>query len=277
MEIKFWGTRGSITSPSKKILKYGGNTVCIEIKEGESEIVLDAGYGLVDLGKDIVNNRPLKIKNEIHIFLSHMHWDHIQGIPFFVPIYYDKYTIIFYGNGTYNKSLKTIIEQQFSLNYSPIGALNNLKAKFRFVELLYGDKINISNFIIIPIEVPHGLPSFGFKIIRGKKKIVYTGDCEFLHDEQKKKFIEQVKNCDLIIHDSAYTNNQYKNYKGWGHSTFEDAVLNSINAGVKQIIFCHYDAEITDKKLEKEVQRLQKKYGDRINIIPSIEGETILV
>lgn len=277
MKIKFWGTRGSISTPYKNQLKYGGNTLCIEINDSKTSIVLDAGYGLVNLGKNIIENAKMYRQRNIPIFLTHMHWDHIQGLPFFIPIFDPRYTIQLYGNSNYSRSLREIIEQQFSLNYSPIGTLEMLNAELKLIELMAGETHKIANFIVEPFDVPHTTPTFGFKVTNKNTSIFYTGDCEFGIDGFGKKLIERIQGSELIIHDAHFITKDYKNYPGWGHSSMDQAIQNAILSNVKHIVFFHYSPEYSDRVLDTEIKRLRKKYRGKIKITAATEGLTLKV
>ena len=175
MLLKFWGTRGSIPVPGNKTLIYGGNTPCVEIKNKDKNlIILDAGSGLRELGKQIAQNR---IEDSIHIFISHYHWDHIQGIPFFIPLYEKGNNITFYGEGSSGKKVKEMLSQQMTSTYFPIN-IDEVASKTNFVEIKTNSIYQIGNIRVETRRANHPSPTISFKLTECNKNFVYMTDNE---------------------------------------------------------------------------------------------------
>lgn len=245
MKLKFWGVRGSITTPEVDKLKVGGNTSCIEIDAGERKLIFDAGTGIRELGrvlaKDIISS---KIK-ELNIFLSHTHWDHIQGIPFFAPVYFQDIQINIFGPYKANRKLENLISNQMEYDYFPV-KFNHLPAKIKFYELNEGThKIFDDIYITCKKHIHPGI-AYGYRIDYNGKSIVYSTDTEHFQNSLDKRVIELSEASDILIHDAQYTNDEINFRLGWGHSTWKQAIEISKIAKVKYLFLFHHDPDRTD-------------------------------
>ena len=280
MKIKLWGCRGSIPVPGKDTLKYGGNSTCLEIRPHEGGVIIvDAGSGIRLLGKQLLKEKKI---NNLYLILTHSHWDHLSGFPFFTPAYYSRYKINVYGGPNAQGTLKRYLSQQMTAPFFPID-FNLMKASFNFDhECPDMGSIGLVDFIPIPLSHPNG--GYGFKFHKKGKNFVFLTDNEpsFPHPGglPKEKYIEFCKDADLLIHDAQYTDNDYKTTKGWGHSTFSDATHIAIEARVKNFGLFHHDPDRTDNDLEKQVEicrRQIKKSGVKVNCFASAEGQEIII
>jgi len=251
MKIKIWGCRGSLPTPGTDTIKYGGNSTCVEVRLDDGQLIIfDAGSGIRRLGKAIMKDPSTK---EMYLFLTHAHWDHLMGFPFFTPIYIDSYKINVRGGPIAKKSLRGYLKQQMEAPYFPV-RFDSLRAQFDFTQ---GDpeKREIGAAQVIPIRLIHPNGCYGFKVIENGKSFVFFTDHEldFIKDQRPKveKLLKFCEGANLLIHDAQYTDEQYKNTKGWGHSTFNTVIDFGIEANVKKLGMFHHDPEHTDTQLEQ--------------------------
>jgi len=272
MLIKFWGVRGSIPTPGSFTEKYGGNTSCIEILCNDTLIIIDAGTGLRELGENLAENKKLKTA---HIFISHTHWDHIQGFPFFMPAYHKDFELKIYGRTNSNKSLKRIFSSQMNTEYFPV-PLNYLSAKLDFIEIKAKQKLTINNINIetFPLNHPGGNTSYKFTF--KDKIVVYASDHEPFKSDwenttpQDKALIEFFKNSNLLIIDSQYTTKEYQIKKGFGHSPIDYAISLACKARVENVILFHHDPSHTDAFLDGMLE-FANKYAKNFDYQPTIK------
>lgn len=258
MEITCWGTRGSLPTPGKDVEKYGGNTTCFEIKTlDNSLIIIDAGSGIRNLGKKITKDDSIK---NIYLLLTHAHWDHLMGFPFFIPAYFSKYNINVRGGKYAKKSLQKYLKHQMEPPYFPVD-FSLLKANFNFNKA-EPDMLKSDRIIIDTIKLNHPDGGFGYKFIEDGKTFVFLTDNELSYHHKSgpsvEDFISFCKDADMLFHDSQYTNAQYKKTKGWGHSTYQSTVNMAIKARVKALGFCHHDPDRTDLELDKIVNKYKE-------------------
>jgi len=278
LKLTFWGTRGSIPSPGPNTIKYGGNTTCIEVRlEDGTLIIFDAGTGIRNLGSELVKSRKNKV---INLFISHSHWDHIQGFPFFTPAYLEDTTINIFGcPPTYDK-LQEILTNQMESKYFPVN-FDELKAKIIFKEITNGyHKIGDATFSFI--ENNHPGTAYGFKVTESGCNMVFITDNELIPIDNKttrwEDFLDFCKDADLLIHDAQYLNSELLNSSGFGHSSFEQTLDLGLQANVKQLIFFHHNPNRTDSELDYILNNVQDKLMDLdrdIIISAAQEGLTI--
>ncbi len=293
MKIRFWGVRGSIPSPSPNNVKYGGNTSCIQISFNDNTfIIIDSGTGIRVLGNYLLQQfkgQPIKSK----IFLTHTHWDHIQGFPFFLPAYNKGNEFEIYGPVNFNENLEQIVSGQMKYIYFPV-KLESLDAKLNFKELKE-TTLDFGNFKITTCYINHPIMCLGYRIEADNKVVctVYdsepyqnlfegTGDAgaeqegEQTTQAMNNKIVNLIKDADVVIHDSQYTDEEYKAHKGWGHSTYTVALKNCLAAKVKKVIFFHHDPERTDAQLDKILEFYQTQIKEKkLNIEVDIAREGI--
>lgn len=266
MVIKFWGTRGSIPVPGNSTLKYGGNTSCVEViaPTGKS-IIFDAGSGIRALGNKLVASN----QSEIAIFLTHAHWDHIQGLPFFIPIFRSGFKIDIHLSHHLNSEQKTIIDTQMSRNFFPVGS-EYLQSKIEFLGLSSDDKIKMEGLEIELHKVHHSQGTVAYKITEGDKSVVFMTDNELeyfadgkfdlnLISEMNKELIAFVYGVEYMIHDSMYTKEEYeRNKKTWGHSNNISVAEFATEAKVKNLVLFHYDPDYRDDKIDVILEETRK-------------------
>ncbi|MCX6121469.1 MAG: MBL fold metallo-hydrolase [Ignavibacteriales bacterium] len=270
MKIQFWGTRGSIPSPGKSTVKYGGNTSCVEVRVREHILIFDAGTGIRDLGNQLLNEFKLEPVT-LHLFISHTHWDHIQGFPFFMPAYNKNFQINVYGPPARYKSLNELFKSQMESEYFPV-PLGGLNAQIVMQEVR--GPFRIGDLQITPFYLNHPAITFAYKIFDGKKTFVYATDNEpyrYTHRAPRKnplaaqygaeldqKFIDFISEADFIVSEGQYTLEEYRSKIGWGHSPIESIVEFAIKANVKQLALYHHDPAHDDASIDALVKYTQK-------------------
>ena len=281
--IRFWGTRGSIATPGEATNKYGGNTPCTEVRCGEQLLILDAGTGIRVLGLSLLREFQQKpIKG--HIFVGHTHWDHIQGFPFFAPAFNADNEFTIYSLHGAEKPLQKVFRGQMDSDYFPI-PLSEMKAKLHFCEL--ESEVHIGEIHVSFIYLNHPGLAVGFRIWFAGRSVVYLSDHESYGrlspqgpspnplDVEMEHFAE---NADLLICDAQYTEEEYAQKKGWGHSTFLDVLERAAQARVKRLAVFHHDPSHDDAFLDRIEEFCQKTIVDRnyaFSCFLAREGTTI--
>ena len=271
--IKFWGVRGSNPTPDKDKMHYGGDTSCIEIRTKENDlIILDMGTGLRNLGSHIIEDSTYG--NEINIFLSHYHWDHIMGFFYFAPLYDSRFTINIHGYNA-KTSIKTLSEALMNKSFWPVDK-DMYKAKINFIEMpkssneLALAEVNKTNIYYSIHPHPNGTNSF--RVETDNKKIVYITDCEHPEGKLNENVVKIADEADILIHDSHYTIRDLKTYKGWGHSSWKQAVDVAIVSKSKRLILFHYAPNYDDSQVEANEKNAQKQF---LNTTASYQGLSI--
>jgi len=262
--LKFWGVRGSIPTPGRKTVRYGGNTACVELKFGKTHLVFDAGTGLRLLGQQLIQHRQVKLT----ILLSHYHSDHLMGLPFFDPIFKATTELNIYGATTPLGGPCEAVKRQFSPPSFPVD-FSSLHAQIKFHSVKAKDKFSIGSIEIEAAHLNHPNQAIAYRARAGKRDVVYASDHE--HDGYgDQSLIEFCANADILIYDAMYSNKTYK--KGWGHSTWQEAIRVAKNAKVKRLFLFHHDPENDDKALAQIQQAAKKQFaGARV----AKEGELI--
>ncbi len=274
MKVTFYGVRGSIPTPGPDTVKYGGNTACVFVEAGNSKLILDAGTGLVSLGEKLAKN-----SDPITLILSHNHWDHIQGFPFFIPAYQKDREITIYSAPTdpvnYHAILTQMSMSTFPVEYTKLLAKIELH---HFPNPKFPVFINGFNISSSTINHPNG--GLAYKIQYAGKQIAYITDNE-IHSSDNlntsfEQWIEFVNEVDLLIHDAQYTDTEMPSKLGWGHSSIDQAVELAIAAKVKHLVLYSHAPERTDKDLDAVVKSIKVRMG-KIKLSAAREGKTIEV
>ena len=253
MKVKFYGTRGSIPVTEPEFQFYGGNTSCVAVCYDGGVGILDAGTGIRNLGKDLFERNIEKYKN-IFLAFSHFHWDHIQGFPFFLPAYVSSNDLTITAIGITRNffDLKSILENQMREEFFPV-PLDTMGARIKYVEDESELKID-EGVKIISTNHYHPGGASSYRIEAEGKSVVYSTDVE--HGESiDNRVVEIARNADILIHEAQYTPEELKRKKGWGHSSWEQAIKVAKLAKVKQLILTHHDPDHNDeflKNIEKE-------------------------
>ena len=266
--VRFWGTRGSIATPGEDTNKYGGNTSCTEVRCGDQLLILDAGTGLRVLGVALLcefQKRPIKG----HIFIGHTHWDHIQGFPFFAPAFIPGNEFAIYSLHGAAKPLEKVFRGQMDSDYFPV-MLSDMRAHLEFCEL--ESEVQLGEVRVSYMFLNHPGLAVGFRISFAGRSLVYISDHEnygrLTHggpssnpmDAEIARFAE---NADLLISEAQYTEEEYEQKRGWGHSTFLDALERAAQAKVKRLAIFHHDPSHDDAFLDGVLEFCQKTITDR--------------
>ncbi len=276
IKVKFWGTRGSIPTPGRYFLKYGGNTPCVEIRCGDTIIILDAGTGIRELGASLLHEFGATPR-EYHILISHTHWDHIQGFPFFHMAYLPGNRLSFYGGNSVS-ALEKLIYGQMEKEYFPVSVLE--LASTVVFNTLADNPFYINDVKIYYTHLIHPSLSLGFRIEYKGKVVVYATDNEISDDPEIEMINERnignlIKNADVLIADCQYTEEEYKNKIGWGHTTINKAVEIGNRYNVKNLFAFHHDPVHTDEELEIIIDNAQKFVVPPMKLYAAIEKNSI--
>ncbi len=278
MKIKFWGVRGSVPSPGPNTYRYGGNTVCVSVNLGGKKIlILDAGTGIRNLGKHLEGG-----SDEIFILLSHRHWDHIQGFPFFNPLYEANRKIHIFSTEQEKKMICSAIDQIDGAHF-PVKS-KNLPAHYRCItkKIPFYLKDYGINLFMIPTNHPGN--GYGFRIENNSSSLVYLTDNE-LHPPYKKttpyeEFVQFCMGSDILIHDAQYLEKDMPKKHGWGHSLINQACELAAASNVKHLILTHHDPDRTDNELDmiqKNARVWFKRNNYKIRCTVAYEGLTLYI
>jgi phosphoribosyl 1,2-cyclic phosphodiesterase len=241
--VRFWGVRGSIACSSPQHVKYGGNTSCVEVVASQRRFILDAGTGIRPLGREFVNGSV----NEIILLLSHTHWDHINGLPFFRPAYDpNRHMRIMAGHLLHQGGIHQVLSQQMHEPVFPV-PLDAMRAIVEFEDFAAGDRFKLYDDVTIrtaPLNHPNG--ATGYRIEHQGRSVCYVTDTE--HDPAKpdENILGLIEGADLVIYDSTYTEDEFLDRHGWGHSTWNEGVKLCRLAGVRQLAIFHHEPDHED-------------------------------
>ncbi len=290
MKFRFWGVRGSIPTPGQSTVKYGGNTTCIEIITDNGDlIILDAGTGINPLGQKLLKQLPITA----HIFITHTHWDHIQGLPFFSPIFIPGNEIKIYGglDPVTNEGIERALNVQLQYSYFPIREAE-LNANIQYHTIKPDEAVLVGDAKITPILLNHPVLNLGYRIDCDGQSIFFTGDYEPLFNiysedepeyEEYQLFIDQkqklitaaIYGVDALIIDSSYTPEEYRIKQGWGHGTYESSIGLAAAAKVKKLYFTHHEPTRSDEQLEKNFQQVLSQHPNiGFDLVLAREGHT---
>jgi phosphoribosyl 1,2-cyclic phosphodiesterase/CheY-like chemotaxis protein len=285
MRVKFWGTRGSIAKPGAATARYGGNTSCVEIRSDSGTlIIIDCGTGAHDLGQHLIAGNSGAVDG--HILISHTHWDHIQGLPFFAPLFVSGNTWNIYGPKGLSQSLETTLAGQMEHTYFPI-ALDQFRATIRYHDLVEGT-FTINDVTIVTHYLNHPALTLGYRLEADGASVVYCCDHEphsaALSSGESaltgidRRHVDFVAGADLVIHDAQYTAREFAAKIGWGHSTAEYAVRVARDAGVKRVVLTHHDPLRDDAAVEGIIEDLRRQLPEGEScpqILAAAEGLSI--
>lgn len=272
IKVAFWGVRGSVSSHDPANRRYGGHTASIAISYGPHLIVCDGGTGIHRMGHRLASQ-----KTPVHLFLSHLHWDHIFGLPFFVPFYQRGRSILFAGPSYHGESFKKTLAKIMRPPYFPVGP-EAWQANIRWKNLGDGS-LKVGPIRMEAREVIHQGRTFGFQFyFPNGKRIVYVTDHELQPNE--KKFARWIHGADLLIHDSHYDRREYASHKGWGHSAYEYVLEMALQEKVKKFVMFHHNPDAGDRILEKRCalcRKAARRAGSFLQTVIAREGMTLQV
>ncbi|MFT7625218.1 MAG: phosphoribosyl 1,2-cyclic phosphodiesterase [Myxococcota bacterium] len=287
--VTFWGVRGSIPTPGRSTRKYGGNTSCIEIDMNEALIICDAGTGARELGLDLVGRTSDPMV--AHMFFSHAHWDHIQGFPFFVPAYSPANEVRVYGTQPGDERFYNLISGQMGDAYFPV-KFSDLGAKMISDDI--GEGV-VAGVKVRWLAQTHPGGSFGYSFEFDGVRVVYATDNELdlqLADQDlptrdpealrilPDRQVDFVRNADLLIADSQYTDEEYVTKVGWGHPRYTTVVDLAVQGNVKKLALTHHDPLHSDADLDKKVEHAAaraRSHGSNVQVFGAREGVQLLL
>lgn len=266
MKIRFWGVRGSIPVAGPKTVRYGGNTTCIEIRTDDGHlIILDGGTGIFQLAQSVLPEMPLTA----NIFVTHSHWDHIHGLPFFIPIFTPGNTLRIHGayDSISGHGIEQVMDVQLQYSFFPIGEAE-MKANIEYSTLAPGHVVQIGSATVTAVLLSHPVVNLGYRIDCNGKSVFFTGDHEPHYNiyspaddgyreyeamiaAREKNIADAIKGVDVLIADSSYTEDEYPAKVGWGHGTYRTSVEMAKKAGAKILYFTHHEPTRSDDALEQ--------------------------
>lgn len=266
MKVRFWGVRGSIASPGPRTVRYGGNTTCIEVRTDDNTlIVLDGGTGIFQLSQTLFKEMPLTS----HIFISHTHWDHIQGLPFFIPIFVPGNTVRVHGayDIVSSAGIEQVMNVQLQYSYFPVREAE-LKARIEYETLTVGEPYTVGDATVTSVMLNHPVINLGYRVDCNGKSVFFTGDHEpysniyepadaeyadyqRIIDEKEQSVVDAIRGVDVLIADSSYTLAEYPAKRGWGHGTFDSSIALGRKAGAKRVVCTHHEPTRYDDDLER--------------------------
>ncbi len=284
VQVTFWGVRGSIAAPGEMTARYGGNTPCVVLTSGKDGVlVLDAGTGIRVFGEWLTAQRPAA--RRIDVLLSHVHWDHIQGLPFFKPMYQEGYRICIRGPAPEGRSLEEVLRQQMDPVVFPV-PLARAGAEVTVDELEPG-RVTVSSWTVDTIRLQHPGVTFGYRVQAGidGPSIGYLTDNELGAGDRHglaagwyDGIARKMAGVDVLIHDAMHTDAMQRERNGWGHSTPREAVALAQACGAKHLVLFHHDPAHDDPTLDRIVEQareLAAKEGPALSVDGAREGQTL--
>lgn len=265
MKVKFWGVRGSIASPGPHTVRYGGNTTCIEVRTDDNElIILDAGTGIFPLSQTLLAELPV----QANVLISHSHWDHIQGLPFFVPNFIPGNVLRLHGayDPVSGQGVEQVMAVQLQYSYFPVREAE-MKGAIEYVTLMPEQSVQVGSATITPYLLNHPVINFGYRIESRGKSVFFTGDHEPPYniyqpgdaeyaeyqgfvDEKQASILKGMQGVDVLIADTSYTAQEYPSKVGWGHGTYASSIDYAVRAGAKVLYCTHHEPTRSDDALE---------------------------
>jgi len=278
MRITFWGVRGSIPTPGPDTVQIGGNTSCVEVRAGKLLVIFDGGTGMRLLGQKLIKEMPLTA----HIFFSHVHWDHIQGFPFFAPAFVGGNRFHLYGGNNVTRTLEETLAGQMDYPSFPVH-LTEMGAKMTFGDLYEGQSLELDagdgeTFKVTTGRGNHPNGVWAYRFEHRGHSAVYATDTEH-YSVVDPRLVKLAKGVDTLIYDAMYTPEEYAGTAGtggskvgWGHSTIDEAAKLAKAAGVKQLVLFHHDPGQSDAAVREKERRTREWFA---NTIAAYEGLTI--
>ena len=276
MLMTFWGVRGSIPTPGPATIQFGGNTSCVEIRANKAILIFDGGTGLRLLGKKLLKEMPLTA----HMFFSHVHWDHIQGFPFFEPAFVRGNVFHLYGGNNVSRTLEETLAGQMDHPNFPVH-LTAMGAQMTFRDLREGETVEIGDggsgrVLVTTAAGNHPQGVFAFRIEHQGKAIVYATDTEHYEGRVDENLVRLARNADVLVYDAQYTPEEYAGAagtggpkKGWGHSTFAEGAKIARVAGVGRMVLYHHDPTQTDEAVREKERRARDLFP---GVVAAYEG-----
>jgi len=299
MQVTFWGVRGSYPVPGPHTVRYGGQTSCVEVRAADDScIIIDAGTGLRALGQKLAREQRKTQNDHYNVVLSHVHWDHIQGLPFFEPAYIPGTTITMYALRAAADELQQVISGITRHEFFPM-PLSAVPADFKFHEVAPGGNLSLGSFVVKPIALNHPFGAVGYRIETDGTSVAYISDTapfnEVLHKQHFLSGVEQltdedrsilaqleldlrsaITNTHTVIYDTHFTPEEYKRFPHYGHSTPEHALQICSGTGVKRLVLYHHAPSHSDEQMDEIGRTYHEKGKDvGIDVVVAREGQTL--
>jgi phosphoribosyl 1,2-cyclic phosphodiesterase len=307
IRVRFWGVRGSVPCPGPRTVKYGGNTSCLELRFGEEDrlVVIDAGTGIRELAGHVMKTDLPKGPIKTELFLTHTHWDHIMGFPFFIPLFIPNTELKVFGPVSFEDDpLSKIFGDMLRYRYWPV-RLEELSANIQYSDLKEGTMDLGGDLWVTTKYLNHPVLVLGYRFEYRGKVFCTAYDTEpfrnlfdvspddpsydaeavkegaLAAEEENNKVTDFFRGADILIHDAQYTHNEYVNPKspklGWGHSSFEQAVNVAHKAGVKKLLLFHHDPDRSDEELERIEKKIRESIRgkSKVEVMVAREGLTV--
>lgn len=256
MLVTFWGVRGSTPTPQPENLRYGGNTSCVEVRVDDGVYIFDCGTGFRVLGNHWNRQGSPAIA---HIFISHFHWDHIQGIPFFRPLYDDVDAQFIFHSSSRTRSLQRVLDEQMAAPYFPVN-MNEMKARREFHDIEEG-RVPLEHITVQTSWLNHPQGCMGFRVESRAGVVVYATDNEPGDRSFDQKLRKLAQGADVLIYDAQYLPEEYEARKrGWGHSHWREAVNVVMESGAKELVLFHHDPDHTDACIDSVLKEARNYY-----------------
>ena len=270
LSVTFWGVRGSIACPEPEMLRYGGNTSCLEVRCGEHLLIFDAGTGLRPLGRKLAEGGAV----DADLFLSHTHFDHVSGLPFFGPAFMPKNRFRFWAGHLEVQGLELcdVLCEMMMPPLFPV-PIEIFKADIAYKDFVAGETLTPRPGITLrtaPLNHPNG--ATGYRIEYGGRSVCYVTDTEHNDNGPDQKICELIAGADMVIYDSTYTDEEYPKFKGWGHSTWEEGIRVCEAAGAKRLVIFHHDPSHDDAFMDGIAEAADKR---RLGTLVAREGLTL--
>jgi phosphoribosyl 1,2-cyclic phosphodiesterase len=271
LSVRFWGVRGSLPTPGPGTLRVGGNTACVEVTTPTTRLILDAGSGLRALGDELLAGGQHR---DTTLLLSHVHWDHVMGLPFFAPLYMPGCRIRF-ASGYHGKPLREFLHRQMSAPMFPVD-LGQVPSQHEFLDLTEGHKVTLGDIDVEICLLNHPDPVYAFRLTHGDRSVVYATDTEHYACVDP-RLLRLSRGADLIIYDAQYTPEEYAGQVGparvgWGHSTYQAGIDLCEAAGIPRLALFHHDPRRSDDQVDEIARRAR---GSFAGAFAAVEGERV--
>ncbi|HET9483573.1 MAG TPA: MBL fold metallo-hydrolase [Xanthomonadales bacterium] len=283
MKIRFWGVRGSIPAPGPDTIRYGGNTACVSVHtKAGGLVIIDMGTGLMHLGNALMAGPFGKGQGQATILLSHTHWDHIQGLGFFAPVFIGGNQFTVWGPGGSPNVLEEILEGQMDPNFSPLQSLKNFSARFDVRAAPCGEPFDAEGLTVTAREHAHGTTTaLAFKIVEDGKTFVYASDVGQPHADAppSAETVAFFRGADVLLHDTTYRPADQATRRNRGFSSYEDAAHAAAAAKVGRLVMFHYDQDYSDDDVD-EIQQscraaLDARGAKSVGLVAAREGDEV--
>jgi phosphoribosyl 1,2-cyclic phosphodiesterase len=272
MKLRFWGVRGSFATPGPHYLRYGGNTPAVEIvNDAGQRVLIDLGTGITELGKQLMAGDFGEGRGTLPVLLTHTHLDHIQGLPFFTPLFIRGNSIRILGPDLSNSTLSQALQNQLNGHYSPLYGLENLAAGVAIDTVQPGTSLPVEGFEVTASNLPHGgMTVLGLRIKADGKTIAFLSDVEYPLAGPTAEALALARGADLLIHDAMFSDAEYASRAGWGHSPVSSAIAVAERAGAARLALFHHSPDSTDAEIDTIVAGARRRTS--IPLFAAAEG-----